>query len=514
MSKINFPKYTWPVAVFSIGLVATLLVVAIARNYQIHANKESFHHGAQQRTLTLQSLIDSDIHILGSAANFFYSTPSELWDNFDVFTPRILEYSMAIVAVEWLERIPPNKLDTRVEALKKRFPGFQAHTVIDRQKVIGFHDKTTEKFLVADIMPRTANNMNLLGFYPVQERFSRSVESMERTGVAVVSDRVRLLQDGTHSTIDKTGVLVYHPVFDANNQDKTAQNKPLIGSVIGVLRITDYISEVLRKFEGHRPLNLKIVDTGFEAEDASLLYTNEYYSDSKGLHSRNLLHLPNRVWEVHYQAEDKLSSDQVLALSIIAGAGFLLSVLMATIFYVLDSHRLVISRRLADRTQQLEQLVHQDCLTGVANRRKFDATISLWVAAKKSFGLLVLDVDRFKSINDTYGHAIGDEVLKTISYLLTDQCRTKDIVARIGGDELAVLCHVNSDRELCQLAEVLRQQVERNPFVVKEHRFRVQLSIGGVFYRNGMTEEDMHIQADRELYNAKRSGRNQVSIAA
>jgi diguanylate cyclase (GGDEF)-like protein/PAS domain S-box-containing protein len=161
--------------------------------------------------------------------------------------------------------------------------------------------------------------------------------------------------------------------------------------------------------------------------------------------------------------------------------------------------------------QQLTYLAHYDVLTGIANRRYFSDGIKLAVrdAAIANAPLLVMliDIDHFKQINDTYGHAAGDAVLSEIAARLKASIRKTDLLARLGGDEFVVLC---DDIASHDVAETLAQKITSAmdaPIVAGPHTLNVTLSVGAVLCRDAGSVDALMQHADEALYRAKQRGR-------
>ncbi len=163
--------------------------------------------------------------------------------------------------------------------------------------------------------------------------------------------------------------------------------------------------------------------------------------------------------------------------------------------------------------QEMDQLARHDAMTGLPNRRLFqerlDNTLARSQRSGTRFALLFIDVDKFKSINDRWGHDAGDEVLKVIAKRLMSNTRKADAVARIGGDEFVVLLDSPSNREdIVSIAEKLLESV-RSPIQYNGHELQVGFSIGISQYpENGTTASDLMSSADRAMYQAKSAGRD------
>jgi diguanylate cyclase (GGDEF)-like protein len=180
------------------------------------------------------------------------------------------------------------------------------------------------------------------------------------------------------------------------------------------------------------------------------------------------------------------------------------------------------ARENARHIQELRDTSIRDDLTGVFNDRYFRAKIEKEIERAKRFKhpltILMMDLDHFKKINDTYGHEAGNEVLKTVAHKLSEKVRAVDVLARYGGEEFVVILpETNGGGESAlQIAERLRQEVEGMLIKVRgengtETAIRITISIGvATFPQDASTEGDLIYRADRALYHAKDLGRNRV----
>ncbi len=181
---------------------------------------------------------------------------------------------------------------------------------------------------------------------------------------------------------------------------------------------------------------------------------------------------------------------------------------------------LVIARDITDKKQIEQRILHQashDTLTGLPNRKmldeRFKVAKSLADRNSKQMGLLFLDLDKFKHINDTLGHHIGDIVLKSVAERLNSSIRDSDLVARIGGDEFLVLASQIKDHgDLFSIAEKLLETM-REPIYVEGQNLLLSTSIGlALFPKHGEDLYTLIKRADKALYHAKNSGRNQYQL--
>ena len=153
-----------------------------------------------------------------------------------------------------------------------------------------------------------------------------------------------------------------------------------------------------------------------------------------------------------------------------------------------------------------------DPLTGVANRRAYDERIKLeferWKRHKEPLALAVLDIDHFKNINDTYGHPVGDKVLRTICQLIDKKVRESDFFGRVGGEEFAII-FIGSDLDnALKRLEQLRKSVENCKFGLKGKRVVITMSVGCALFNDDETPDIVYERADLALLKAKKTGRN------
>ncbi|PKO59797.1 MAG: hypothetical protein CVU19_07650 [Betaproteobacteria bacterium HGW-Betaproteobacteria-13] len=171
--------------------------------------------------------------------------------------------------------------------------------------------------------------------------------------------------------------------------------------------------------------------------------------------------------------------------------------------------------RIDEATSKLAYQALHDPLTGLPNRRAFEQALENAVTRSRRSGdhatLCFIDLDRFKIVNDSCGHAAGDELLQNIARLIRQRVRTGDLISRIGGDEFALILHECSPTDARGLAESLREVVSTYRFHWEERRFTVGASIGLVRI-DGRTSSasDLLVAADLACYAAKKAGRNQV----
>lgn len=185
-----------------------------------------------------------------------------------------------------------------------------------------------------------------------------------------------------------------------------------------------------------------------------------------------------------------------------------------------DMTKLVMAEEEAAKANaKLKLLAMTDDLTKLYNQRHFydslEKMISLFSRKKKKglsadFSLIILDIDFFKTINDTYGHVIGDTALRYVSGLILAHTRTSDTAFRYGGDEFSLILQDTDLTAGMDLAERLRRIVEQNPLLIDEKKIDLTISLGVVCFGGETSTGELVQKADTKLYQAKNEGRNRV----
>ncbi|WP_292990156.1 DUF484 family protein [Nitrosomonas sp.] len=180
-----------------------------------------------------------------------------------------------------------------------------------------------------------------------------------------------------------------------------------------------------------------------------------------------------------------------------------------------------------DMTISRDRLKHNslnDALTGINNRRFFDQRLAEEISRckrlQKPISCLFIDVDNFKQFNDTYGHAGGDMVLKQVAGIIRNELRLSDIVGRYGGEEFAILLPDTDHRTAVEIAERIRESIQKHRYKFDKHMLQVTVSIGIADFQKFADENktldeignSLIAAADNALYKAKKAGRNCVAI--
>lgn len=170
----------------------------------------------------------------------------------------------------------------------------------------------------------------------------------------------------------------------------------------------------------------------------------------------------------------------------------------------------------ANTYSKVLQYATLDALTNLNNRRQFEVRLKQEIATtkrqKNPLCAMMIDIDFFKKVNDTYGHASGDAVLRTVASIIKEHLRESDIPSRYGGEEFAVLLPYTHIEEAKIVGERLRKAVEKTPIPIDKKNINVTISMGLAEFNVKETGEELFKRADSALYEAKEGGRNRVCV--
>lgn len=182
-----------------------------------------------------------------------------------------------------------------------------------------------------------------------------------------------------------------------------------------------------------------------------------------------------------------------------------------------DKQRSELMQQIQQQAQEFELQARLDALTGLANRRAFDEALTRECARARRTAqplcLVLLDIDHFKQVNDTFSHSVGDEILKMVARVVCGLCRTNDTVARWGGEEFAILLpdtNIVAAAEICERIRLAVMQIDCSAFSAD---LRITASMGIASYAGEHHHDKLLSRSDAALYCAKQDGRNRINIA-
>ncbi|MBN2436767.1 MAG: GGDEF domain-containing protein [Spirochaetes bacterium] len=233
------------------------------------------------------------------------------------------------------------------------------------------------------------------------------------------------------------------------------------------------------------------------------------YRENNNKNNRlNLIFASEECWEISNElvlTTQKAYEKKIISFKIISGVLSAITLGLITVVWFI---RYYVRKR-------LEYAVSHDTLTRILNRHSFNIYLETEIARYKRYNtnlsLVIFDIDKFKNINDAYGHKAGDSVLHSVSRTVSKVIRSTDLFFRIGGEEFAIIAPGTSLKESVYLSEKIREAVQNIRCI---HKIKVTISVGTAQATRKETSETLFEKADQAMYKAKESGRNQVATNA
>ncbi|WP_163469112.1 GGDEF domain-containing protein [Fusobacterium sp. IOR10] len=174
------------------------------------------------------------------------------------------------------------------------------------------------------------------------------------------------------------------------------------------------------------------------------------------------------------------------------------------------------NKMLLQSNNNLMENIFKDELTKLPNRKYLNVHLNSVMLKYKNlktpFGLMFLDIDFFKKVNDNYGHNIGDEILKMVGKVFTSACRDNDIIGRWGGEEFIGVFENIDEKRIIEIADRIRMLIENSELDIDNEKIKVTISIGVSLIKNDEIIESLIKRADEGVYLAKKNGRNRVEF--
>ncbi|EAS64943.1 GGDEF family protein [Photobacterium angustum S14] len=509
-----------PLIVSMMVLLLTVILVFVINRIQTNNQQAVLESAASRQADLLRDQVNSDIDFIGSAANFFQSSSPSNWSNFDLFAKEVVGRSKSLMSLQWLQKVTPENIDNFIKLEKNISSNFNIYTITKNEKLKfngNFYD-IPAIYVVTDIYPRTKYNLDILGYYSISQRTQYFFDNIRTTKQPNVSDSVSILSDtlasiknddlnkdaitiDTHHKKNKRGLLIDYPVF---NHDKNE----MIGVVVGVVDLTVYMNSVIQHSLNGIHSKIKIIDTGIGSKDFPIMYKSKGWDLTKGTILTRKVTLPNRVWLVEFKQANEKQEQDLWVLVGIACAGVIISVLVYFIVAFQRGEKERIEAQLNLKTKELQFLVNRDVLTKLRNRRSFNQYIDKMFNREKPFALVSIDIDKFKSINDNYGHVFGDQALIHVATIVHDLLAKEDKLFRLGGDEFSIITQQINVPEIEQMLFKIFHAVNNTILQYKGNEIYCSLSIGAAISHDDDDVETLMTRTDNALYESKKKGRN------
>ena len=499
------------------SLVGVLLFAGFfaQSHHQQEANREAEMAAvAQDAAALLERNVNRHQEVLEGLGSFFESSEEVNADEFATYTASALLRYPNLQALSWNPIIPRDEV-VDFEAYQRSQQGLDGYTITERDSEGNLIPalERDEYVAVAYIEPRSENEA-ALGFDINSNAVRRfATDRARELGLPSATAPIDLVQDSDQ----QKGMLALAPVYDtgAMNAEVPSGADGLRGFVVGVYRLGDLLTET---FSGTawNEFDIALIDatvtdnqipvamrTAITPEAIDLMTSAEPVAFSEEFE------VYGRTWLLEVTPTSgplaQLNSTQALVIDVVGL--IILTLLQAFVLLVTGMERQAVRH-----ARHFDKEANTDPLTGLSNRRAFlrhlEAVKNRADTEGTASALLLMDLDRFKAVNDEGGHEAGDEVLCAVAGVLTESVRSRDTVTRVGGDEFAIILNDCQPALALRIAETLAHEVDS----LRMHRdgrdFSVGASIGvatiTAHRRDGI--DDIIRGADEACYRAKRSG--------
>ncbi|UVO38723.1 EAL domain-containing protein [Bradyrhizobium arachidis] len=507
-----------------VGLLFSLAGAAAVARWEDRVNKLEFENAAETESIVMQNGMSEYISRLVALRTLFESANDEITrSEFETFSARLFERHPGMLRVAWLPLVN-----------RKERAEYEAAAVADG--ISSYHIKSLQGDKLA-IAPQSDEYFPV--FYSTQPKtspvYGMDYGSVPERRVALErardNDRIVAIR-GPLYAVRETGhqhdVIVSVPVYaKGTSRDTIAdRRRNLAGYVVGVFDLP-LLMQAIRVTTGANPAVSINIYPPFTGRIVSLAETLPDFASAttaprsmrdvaRGRHWSGHLRIGDADWQVRAMPAAggalETSYDRAGAVLIV---GMLLTLSLST-YLMLASRN---SRRLSLANRRVLELAQTDVLTGLPNRAFFlsrldDLNSQLEDGGGWTFSILMLDLDRFKNVNDSLGHGAGDALLRLVAQRLKSAVRATDVLARLGGDEFAVIQEGCEDQRASSTELAARiAKLVAEPFLLPGHRVEIGTSIGiAIAPDHGSDQEQLLKKADLALYRSKSAGRNCFTI--
>ena len=512
--------------IWMIGIAASVGALMMTQEWDLQRRSEHFNLFAEEEFHKIQ------MHLLGVASNvravsgLFRASGGVHRGEFHAFVEAV-EVAEQIRALAWVPRVP-EELRSKYEQRAQRagYPGF-TFTERTSEGTLDQAGDRPEYFPIFFLEPYL-DNESALGFDLGSDAAILSGLMKSRaTGEEIASSGITLVEEPN----DQDDVFLFSPTYrtQAKPRSNTTDKPDLVGFGLGVFRFSDLVSSAL---SAEPPtIEIAIFDKSAPAGSQRLYPTSSRSESANNSQSpfyrETALSLGTQEWSlVATAANDSEFTEESPIPWLVMSLGFVITTLTAMFVGSIISRNqyanFLVDTKTADLVksnlerekvlQMLEEMSLHDSLTGLPNRTLFldrlDRSVRLGRREKQKFAILMMDLNGFKEINDTYGHEVGDELLRVVAKRMKEVSRDCDTVARLGGDEFsALLPSVVSMEGASILADRIQDSVVR-PVSLSGRTLRVGISVGvGLFPDHGQDRKSLLHSADMAMYRAKKSAK-------
>ena len=519
----------WPVisspasVAMAIGLVLSLAGAYAVGQWEERVTRIEFEGIADTQSIIMQNGMNEYVSRLVALRTLFESANEEITrSEFEAFAGRLFERHPGILRVAWLPRVNrKERAEYEAAAITAGISGYQIKSP-DADGSITTAPQSDEYYPVFfSTEPKTSMTYGL-DYATAPERRAALERARDNDMIATVRDRLYQPTNG----VRPVGVLVTVPVYAKGTSRTTVtdRRRNVAGFIVAVFNLQPLLHSIRTTTAASPAVRIDVYppDAGRIGQPAGVA---EFSSEPRqpgsmpgsvtAPHWSGILKIGDANWQVRATpaAGGPLIAHYYRALAVLA-AGIIITAFLAAYLWLASRN----AHQLARANRRVLELAQTDILTGLPNRAFFLAQLhdvnSRQPWGKGAFSILMLDLDRFKNVNDSLGHAAGDELLRQVAHRLRSALHSTDVLARLGGDEFAVIQAGCGDPRRGSLDLAARiSKLIAEPFLLPGHRVEIGASIGiALAPEHGSEEEELLRKADLALYRSKSAGRDCYTV--
>jgi diguanylate cyclase (GGDEF)-like protein len=519
--KIPAPKsglYHPALVAAGVGLVLSLAAAYAVGRWEARVTKAEFEGVARTQAIVMQNGMNEYVSRLVALRTLFESANEEITrSEFETFSGRLFEQHPGILRVSWLPRMNRReRADYESAAIRDGVSGYQIKS-LGAGGSLATAPQSDEYFPV--FFSTEAKTSVVYGLDYSTDPARRAILERARDDDEVTVLRTRLYE--TKDGLQPVGVMVCVPVYAKGTSRTTIadRRRNLVGYVSGILDLPLLLQGIRTSTAASPAVSISVYppddSRNTRPEDRTVAdFSSEGETPQFAFPSRPIwsgdLKIGDASWQVRAAPAlgGRLVTHYGRALTVLA-AGIVITALLA-VYLGMTSRN---SRQLALANRRVLELAQTDILTGLPNRAFFLEQLERAESLGRrrgTFSILMLDLDRFKNVNDSLGHAAGDALLRLVALRLKSALRATDVLARLGGDEFAIVQTECADQSAGALELAARiSKLVAEPFLLPGHRVEIGTSIGiAMAPEHGSDREHLLKKADLALYRSKSAGRN------
>jgi len=487
--------------VLSVRLLGTLLALVVINQYYLsHLSsllERSFRQDVQLIDARIQATIQQNLRDLTRLEQQIASRPDLKPEEFRELVFAHMQDNPALRAYSW-DPLVPRSQRTEFEQRTRELLGNPEYAIY------GESPPSEEVLIPVQYVEPLEQNRAALGFnlYSLEDR-RRWVLQAESRGQAVATGILNLTQ-----APDEPGLLILQPVYRQTGAELLQSRRELLGFIVGVFTVAQFFDAALQE-SGIEHVGLRVS----ERFGGSFYDTVKAGSQGVRLSQGFPVLLTQQEWQVEAVAgPDYLAAhpiSQALYLQVLlVGLGALASLLILSMY---NRERLLVAR-VQQQTLDLAWQARHDDLTELPNRTRMQEQLTEWLKTPdRPFALLFIDLDRFKLINDSLGHQVGDRLLQELAYQMRVETPEDCKLCRMGGDEFILLVPGAAQRAIAEAQRILL--IVGRPYMVAEHSLQLTASIGiSLCPSHGRDADSLIKHADTAMYRAKSRGKDRYEL--